>query len=84
MATLIEEFNLRIEIYGGREVLLRDIQKECSHLFKRSYGHGGSKAHPLWTKEEKKILADGINEITAKLNRSRGAVYNKLLTEGMI
>lgn len=84
MATLIEEINIRIRIYGGRNKLASDIEKEWLNPFKQRHGQGGNNKNPIWTKEEKKILSEGITEIANKINRSRAATYAKLLTENMI
>lgn len=84
MATLIEEINIRIALYGGRRVLVREIEKEWNLRFINRNLRGGNKAHPIWTQEEKKILRDGITEISEKINRSRAAIYIKALKENLI
>lgn len=88
MATLIEEINLRVEAYGDREQTIQAIEKEWApipdFMFKQRSGPGGNNIHPLWTKEERDILLQGMEEIAKKINKSREAVRAKLYFEGFI
>lgn len=88
MATLAEEIQIRIDLYGGREAVIRAIENEWKpvpdFMFKERRGSGGNSAHPLWTKGERDILTKGLEQIAIQINKSREAIRAKLYFEGML
>lgn len=86
MATLAEEIQIRIDIYGGREQTARIIKREWRQIpeFFFRQGSGGNRTSPMWSKEERQILQEGIAEIALKINKSRDAVRAKMYSDGII
>lgn len=74
--TLLEEINLRIEVYGGREVVARQIEAEWKPKVVSM-----RKTYTSWKRSEIMILKNRskipLTKIAKILNRSYDSVHGK-------
>jgi hypothetical protein len=93
MATLAEEIQMRIDIYGGREVLIREIEKEWPLnpvrkwiRFKKPISVGDNRLG-AWTQQQIDFMAENLQKLGSRaigkiIGKTDRAVYSKACRMG--
>lgn len=93
MATLAEEIQIRIAIYGGREVLIREIEKEWplnptrKYICAREPKNIGDNRLGSWTQQQIDFMAENLQRLGPRavghvIGKTDRAVYSKACRMG--